>query len=60
MQLNLLAAGSYVMVGKPAVNHRYKPKNKKMEAPEKVKTFLKAKKCSYSIPKNKNINSNKQ
>lgn len=48
------------MVGKPAVNHRYKPKSKKIEAPEKVKTFLRAKKCSYSLPKNKPINLNKQ
>lgn len=45
MQMNLLTAGSYVTVGKPPINHHYKPKPRKLEAVEKnVKHFLKAKK----------------
>lgn len=50
--MNLLAAGSYVTVGKPPINHHYKPKVKKLEANEKnPKQFLKAKKSEVSKPK---------
>ena len=30
IQNNLVSAGSYVVIGKPAVNHRYKAKVKKL------------------------------
>jgi hypothetical protein len=51
MQLNLHNAGSYLVVGRPPVNHHYKPKPKKLEPIEKkTKDFLKAKR-SDSKPK---------
>lgn len=51
MQANLLSAGSFVTIGKPAVNHRYKPKIKKIEYVEPAKNYLKAKK--YNVSKGK-------
>ncbi len=51
MQLNIVAAGSFLTVGKPAVSHHYKPKAKNAEPIQKPKSFLKAKKFSYSKPK---------
>lgn len=51
MQLNIVATGSFLTVGKPAVSHHYKPKTKNVEPIQKPKSFLKAKKQSYSKPK---------
>lgn len=53
MQMNLVPAGSFVTVGKPAVSNQYKPRRKELEPADKPKSFLKAKKCSYSKPKPK-------
>lgn len=51
MQMNIVPAGSFLTVGRPAVSHHYKPKAKNTEPVQKPKSFLKAKKFSYSKPK---------
>jgi hypothetical protein len=48
MHANLLTAGSFVTIGKPAVSHHFKPKIKKVEIIEPTKNFLKAKKHNFS------------
>ena len=48
MHTNLLSAGSFVTIGKPAVNHHYKPKTKKVLVVEPTKNFLKAKRQNFS------------
>ena len=45
---NFISAGSFVTIGKPAVNHHYKPKIKKVQAVEPTKNFLKAKRNKFS------------
>lgn len=46
---------SFVTIGRPAVSHHYKPKAKpkEVEAGSKQKTFLRAKKRSYTNAKMK-------
>ena len=48
MSNNLMSAGSFVTIGKPAVQHHYKPKTKKVEMVEATKNFLRAKKTNFS------------
>lgn len=50
-----MSAGSFVTIGKPAVNHHYKPKTKKLESVDPTKNFLKAKKTHFSVNKLKKI-----
>lgn len=47
----MAAAGSFLTIGRPAVNHHYKPKVKKIEPIDRPKQFLRSKKGIYSKPK---------
>lgn len=50
----MVPAGSFVTVGRPAVSHHYKPKKIiSSEINEKPKTFLKARKGTFSKMKPK-------